>query len=142
MSGSQTTPYQARNEYQQGQDHPKGRRLLESKQGTVILVSYPEVLLRNKSLYANVVNTSSSAVPYGQETTNEMSNDDCNYCIVPHETACNHGRANTPCRSTYTRSIRAVFSGRSGVLTPTFTDPVREEIPCPSTMLKLGNSMR
>jgi hypothetical protein len=41
-------------------------------------------------VYANVVNTSSSAVPYGQHTTNQMSNDNCNHCIIPDEAACNH----------------------------------------------------
>jgi hypothetical protein len=107
----QTTPGQARNGYQQGSYHPRGRKLLESRQGTAVR-QLSTNLASFRATYTNMVDTSSSAVPNSQDTANKMAYDDCNHCVVPNEATCNHGTANTPCRSTYTsQSVIAFLRG-------------------------------
>ncbi len=104
----QTTPGQARNGYQQGSYHPRGRRLLESKQGTAVR-QLSTNLASFRATYTNMVDTSSSAVPNSQYAANKMAYDDCNHCVVPNEATCNHGTSNTPCRSTYNSQSAIVF---------------------------------
>ena len=107
----QTTPGQARNGYQQGSYHPRGRKLLESRPGTAVR-QLSTNLASFRATYTNMVDTSSSAVPNSQDTANKMAYDDCNHCGVPNEATCNHGTANTPCRSTYTsQSVIAFLRG-------------------------------
>ena len=76
MSGCQTTPYRARNEWQQGSYHPNDRTSLESKQGTEMPVNHLFPNIEEQVTYTYVVYTSSSAIPHGQKTANEMSNND------------------------------------------------------------------
>lgn len=50
--------------------------------------------------YADMIDTPSSTVPHSQERADEMSNDDRDHGMVPNKTTSNHGRSNTPRRST------------------------------------------
>jgi hypothetical protein len=69
--------------------------------GELVYTSAHTLLPDSRYAYSNVVDASTTPVPYGQKASDEMSNDNCDHSVVPDQATCNHRRANTPCRGTY-----------------------------------------